>query len=63
MRDIIRRRFGLDPSNYPETLQEIADDYDVSRSRIQQIENRALRQLEGIAHGYVDVKEYCSGSE
>ncbi len=46
-RDIVRRRFGL--SGREETLQEIGDDYGITRERIRQIEEKALRILRGRA--------------
>ncbi len=46
-RDIVRRRFGL--SGREETLQEIGDDYGITRERIRQIEDKALRILRGRA--------------
>jgi RNA polymerase primary sigma factor len=45
--DIVRRRFGLDGSDHEWTLQEIADEYGLSRERIRQIEARALSKLRG----------------
>ena len=38
-RDVLVRRLGFETA--PETLQEVADDYDISRERIRQIETRA----------------------
>ena len=43
-RTVIIQRFGLD-GNYPRTLQDISELYNVSRERIRQIENKALRKL------------------
>jgi RNA polymerase primary sigma factor len=43
--DIIRSRYGL--GKEPETLQKIGDRYGVSRERIRQIEQVALRKLRG----------------
>jgi RNA polymerase primary sigma factor len=42
--DIVKKRFGLDDDN-SRTLQEIANDYDLSRERIRQIEAHALDKL------------------
>ena len=42
--DIVRRRFGIRDGRV-ETLQEIADDYGMSRERVRQIESRCLRAL------------------
>ena len=41
-RDVLVRRLGFDTT--PETLQEVADDYGVSRERIRQIETRATKK-------------------
>ena len=41
-RDVLVRRLGFDTA--PETLQEVADDYDISRERIRQIEVRATKK-------------------
>jgi len=45
--DIVSRRFGLDGNDHEWTLQEIADEYGLSRERIRQIEARALGKLRG----------------
>lgn len=42
-RDVLVRRLGFETA--PETLQQVADTYDVSRERIRQIEATALRKL------------------
>lgn len=42
-RDILTRRMGL--GRPPETLQTIADDYDITRERIRQIENKIVKRL------------------
>ena len=42
---VIERRFGLGNSPIPETLQQVGDDLGVTRERIRQIEERALRRL------------------
>ncbi len=41
--DIIKRRFGFGGSS--ETLQEIGDDYGITRERIRQLESLALKKL------------------
>jgi RNA polymerase sigma factor (sigma-70 family) len=43
-REIIKKRFGL---NYPQgqTLQQVGDDFGISKERIRQIESRALAKL------------------
>ena len=46
---IIRQRFGLDDDEGA-TLREIGEQYDLSRERVRQIQNKALEKLrEGIA--------------
>ena len=46
--DIVTRRFGLEGDE--ETLQEIGDDYGLTRERIRQLEERAIRLLRRRAH-------------
>lgn len=41
--DIVSRRFGFD--GVEETLQEIGDDYGITRERIRQLESKAIRKL------------------
>ena len=41
-RDVLVRRLGFETA--PETLQEVADDYDITRERIRQIEIRATKK-------------------
>ncbi|HLU65510.1 MAG TPA: sigma-70 family RNA polymerase sigma factor, partial [Kofleriaceae bacterium] len=43
--DILRKRFALDDIDREYSLQEIADEYGLSRERIRQIQERALRRL------------------
>lgn len=42
--DVITRRFGLNGEE-PETLEKISENYDLTRERIRQIEQRALERL------------------
>lgn len=42
--EALRKRFGIDISSDP-TLQEIAFQFDVTRERIEQIEEKALKKL------------------
>ena len=44
-RDVLMKRYGLNNSGQKKTLDEIGLEYDVSRERIRQIENRALSKL------------------
>lgn len=46
---IVRRRFGLFYESPPFTLQRVADELGVTRERVRQLENRALRQLRTLA--------------
>lgn len=46
--EIIKKRYGYD-NNIPKTLEEIGKEYHVTRERIRQIENRALRKLKILA--------------
>jgi RNA polymerase sigma factor (sigma-70 family) len=56
---IIRHRFGIDgPDNL--TLQEVADRYELSRERIRQVEEKALRKLRGRMSGR-SLGEYLPG--
>ncbi len=41
---VIRLRFGLDDGR-PRTLEEVGEEFDVTRERIRQIEAKALRKL------------------
>jgi RNA polymerase primary sigma factor len=42
---VIRMRFGLDPGGHERTLEEVGQDFNVTRERIRQIEAKALRKL------------------
>jgi len=44
-KDIILRRFGLEESQTPETLESIGRDYSLSRERVRQIEKDALNKI------------------
>lgn len=44
-RDILEKRFGLDESGREWTLREIAEQQDLSRERIRQLEKRAMKRL------------------
>jgi RNA polymerase primary sigma factor len=46
-RDIIEHRFGLH-GNEPLTLRTLGERYSLSRERIRQLQNRALRKLRGV---------------
>lgn len=58
--DIVRRRFGLE-NGIPETLEQIGQDYGITRERIRQIEEKALRMLKKSKSGsklktFIDLK-------
>ena len=42
---VIRLRFGLDAEGREHTLEEVGEDFNVTRERIRQIEVKALRKL------------------
>lgn len=44
-KDVIRMRFGLNPEEKIYTLEEVGNKIGLTRERIRQIENRALKQL------------------
>ena len=50
--EIVKRRFGLADGSGGETLEEIGDSYGVTRERIRQIENVALRKLRARLRSY-----------
>ncbi len=51
--EIITRRFGLE-SDGGETLQQIANTYDISRERIRQLQFRALRRI--VSRGHLQIR-------
>lgn len=48
-RDVLILRYGLDKSGQKRTLEEVSNNFGVSRERIRQIENRALSKLKKLA--------------
>ncbi|MCI6266800.1 MAG: RNA polymerase sigma factor RpoD/SigA [Erysipelotrichaceae bacterium] len=67
-RRVLILRYGLDGDD-PKTLQEVADNFSLTRSRIHQIEQKALEKLRGSSKekliDYVekDLDDYSLGSE
>jgi RNA polymerase primary sigma factor len=56
--EVLRMRFGIE-RNYPLTLEEVANYYNITRERVRQIEARALRRLRdpkrsAVLRGYSD---------
>lgn len=49
--DILRRRHGLPPYDYPQTLEEIGKQHNVTRERIRQLENHAMQELRDTISG------------
>ena len=49
-RYVLRCRFGWGREFEPRTLQDIADELSVSRERVRQLEVRAIKKLQAIAH-------------
>ena len=47
-RHILERRFGLDDDS-PDTLEEIGRDMNVTRERVRQLQDQALKKLRGLA--------------
>ena len=50
-RDVLMLRFGLGKDGTKKTLEEIGTQYNVSRERIRQIENRAISKLRKLCRG------------
>ena len=50
-RDVLMLRFGLGKDGERKTLEEIGTQYNVSRERIRQIENRAISKLRKLCRG------------
>ena len=44
-RDIIKKRYGLDSSSTGMTLEAIGEVYGITRERVRQIKERAIRRL------------------
>ncbi|MCA9349101.1 sigma-70 family RNA polymerase sigma factor [Candidatus Saccharibacteria bacterium] len=57
--DILRKRFGIG-TDKPQALEEIAEDYGVTRERIRQIQERALGRLRHPSLGASRLKEFLS---
>jgi len=58
-RDIVSRRFGL-KNGKKETLESIGRGYGITRERVRQIEEFALKQLSKLSAGNADVAGYVS---
>jgi len=58
-RDIISRRFGL-KNGKKETLESIGKGYGITRERVRQIEEFALKQLSKLSNDNADVARYVS---
>lgn len=61
-RDIISRRFGL-KNGKKETLESIGQGYGITRERVRQIEEFALKQLSKFAEGNPNVASYITWAE
>ncbi len=55
-RDVLMLRFGLGKDGERKTLEEIGTQYNVSRERIRQIENRAISKLRKLCKGDKDME-------
>lgn len=55
--DIIVQRFGL-YGGYPRTLQDISENYGVTRERIRQIESKAIRRLKRSRYALSKLKDF-----
>ncbi|MGH9882638.1 MAG: RNA polymerase sigma factor RpoD [Pyrinomonadaceae bacterium] len=58
---VIRLRFGLDPGGHERTLEEVGQDFNVTRERIRQIEAKALRKLRHPSRARV-LKNFTEGA-
>jgi RNA polymerase primary sigma factor len=59
---VIRLRFGLDHEGRERTLEEVGQDFQVTRERIRQIEAKALRKLRHPSRARV-LKNFIEGNE
>jgi RNA polymerase primary sigma factor len=59
---VIRLRFGLDAEGRERTLEEVGEDFKVTRERIRQIEAKALRKLRHPSRARV-LKNFIEGRE
>ena len=59
---VIRLRFGLDTEGRERTLEEVGEDFQVTRERIRQIEVKALRKLRHPSRARV-LKNFIEGPE
>ena len=58
---VIRMRFGLDSGGHERTLEEVGQDFNVTRERIRQIEAKALRKLRHPSRARV-LKNFTEGT-
>ena len=59
---VIRLRFGLDAQGHERTLEEVGEDFNVTRERIRQIEVKALRKLRHPSRARV-LKNFTEGQK